>query len=250
MRKILIIHESRTLRILLKRYIASDLSEFEVCEAASGEEGIQMLQHEKVEAIISGNKMQSMDGPAIKRIVHELPAHHETPFIVVTSSKKEDELVELLKEGIEHFLISPFTSKELGTKINAVCDPRKWRAQERISVPGTKAILHFGEKSVPAQVVNISQGGILFDLDYSEEHGNLLKNIFISVLFPAEYASVELLSLRCKFHRLNMLTCDKEHNPEKIRIGLQFVDVSEINLKAIAAIFEQARGELEKLAVD
>ena len=247
MRNILVINESKTMRTLLRRYILSELSDFEVHDAASGEEAIQKLQEMKVELIISGNKMRGMDGPSIHRIIHEIPSHRQTPFMVITSSKAEEELLDLLKKGVEHFLISPFTSADLGIKINTICNPRSWRTQDRLSIPGTKAIIHLERETVEAAVVNISPGGLLCDLKYSESHGNILKSLPLSIKFPPEYDNAHLVNVQCKFLRLNMLSCREDFLPDQIRMGWQFIDISEKNRQILDNVFEKAKGELKKL---
>ncbi|MBI5186751.1 MAG: response regulator [Nitrospinae bacterium] len=248
MRKIMIVHEFRGLRNLLKGYISTEVPDVLTMDVSSTQEALQRLKEEKFDLAICGNKMQGMDGPALYQKIREFPLNTDTPFLVLTSSLSEEVLHEFAAHGIQHYMITPFTAKELAARINALSNPVKKRVHDRISIPDTKAFISIDGRRVEAKVVNISAGGVLCDMEFSEEYiVRLMKTPNISIELPAEYANIEIGNIPCKFLRLNVLTSTGGNLPEQIRIGWQFMEMPDNKKKIFEGIFEKARADIDRL---
>lgn len=245
MRNLLIIHDSKTMLGLLKRYVLSELSDVFIAEAASAEKGLKELEGQTFDTVICANKMKEMDGPDIYRKNQEFVRNKETPFIIVTSSQTGENLEELASHGIEHYLISPFTPQKLRDKIDLVCNPRKMRASDRISIPGAKAVLHFKFFIADAKILNISSSGILCDLTLPKQNSDVMKRANIAIYFPPEYGNVRVENVSVRLLRLNVLTCDEDYIPQDVRVGWQFMDVSEENREVIDHVLKKAMKDFE-----
>lgn len=248
MRSLLIIHESPTVRELLRRYIFSELNDTYVFEAATSEAAVHKLQGRKFDVVICGNKMAGMDGPSLyKKTRSFFQANRETPFIILGQKKAGETLDELTRQGIEHVLVSPFTPAEFRAKINHVCNPRSLRVHDRISIPDTQAVVRWEGREVEAKVVNISVEGILCDFACSGSYGELLKGANISVIFPPPYGNARIDNLFGKVLHLSVLAYDQNHLPTQLRVVWQFVAVMPPERKALDQVIDKARGDFDKL---
>ncbi len=246
MRNLLIINENRSIQMLLNKMVLSELGDFCVTEASSSEEALEKLQKQKFNVVISANETGSVDGASIFKLTRELPENKDTPFILMTSSQKNETLAKLKNEGIEHYLVTPFDKKQLSTKINLACNPIKLRTSDRINIPGVIAKVHMGDHYAKAKAVNMSSGGILCDLDYSHGFGtNLLKETGIAVAFPKEYSDIRTRDISSKFLRLEVLPCNNHHSNKQVRASWRFVDVSNATKKIFEFVFQKARKDFD-----
>jgi CheY-like chemotaxis protein len=248
MRKILVVHEFRGLRTLLKGYISTEVADCQAIDASSTVEAFQKLKEEKFDLVISGNKMQGMDGPVLYQKIREFPVNEDTPFLILTSSISEETLQEFAAQEIEHYMVTPFSAKELAAKINTVSNPKKKRIHDRVSIPDTKVLVSIDGRNIEAKVVNISAGGILCDLEFSEEYiVHLLKTPSVSIELPEEYANIEIKNIPCKFLRMNVLSSTNDNLPGQIRIGWQFIEISANKKRILEDVFQKVQADMEKL---
>lgn len=248
MRNLLTINDSRTMRLLLKKYILSELTDIQIFEAVSAGEGLKKLELDKFDVVVCGNKMHEGDGPAIYKKMLEFPANRETPFIILTSDSAGGHLEELQTQGSVHYFKTPFSAQEFASKINAACNPRAKRSSDRVNIPDAKAIIHFEGQDVESQVVNVSSGGILVDMICSEEYGpNLLKSVKITIELPNEYSDLRIPGIGCRILHLTVTAFDEQYFPSKVRIGWQFVEISEQKVIALEEAFKMARIEMGQM---
>jgi CheY-like chemotaxis protein len=234
--------------MLLKKYILSELTDIQVFEAVSAGEGLKKLELDKFDVVVCGNKMSETNGAVIYKKMLEFTANKETPFIILTSYSGEEHLDELEKQYLGHYLKTPFSAQEFAAKINSACNPRAKRSFDRINIPDTKAIIHIEGQDIESQVVNISSGGILVDMICSEEYGvNLLKRVKIKIELPNEYSDLRIPGIGCRILHLTVTAFNDKDFPCKVRVGWQFVEISEQKGKALEEVFKMARKEMDQL---
>lgn len=244
-RNLLVIHGSGTIRNRLKSYILSELDDVTVFEASSSNEAIQKCQDQKFEVMICGKELPDMSGLSLYKKIQVHSVNKEISFLLITATGGVDNIKELVEQGIPHYLVFPFTSKDLRDKINLACDPRKWRTSERVHIPDVKAIIHSHYDDIEADVINMSISGVACDFVYTNDHSNLLGSTHITIKFPAEYNSVEITNLLCKFLRLNVLTWKTDGTPEHVRAAWGVSGLSHQDKKIIEQIFEETKKGLE-----
>jgi DNA-binding response OmpR family regulator len=237
LRNILVVHEAKSIRNMLKTYILSEFNDTSVIEASSAAEGLQRLGEQEYAVIICSKQALGIEGTTLYAKMRNSSLNNDTPFLVSTSTSSEENIKELAKHGIEHYLISPFTPKELRTKIDSVCNPREWRTHERFSIPGTKAIAN-----AEASVVNVSINGIACDLAYKKEYTDLMEGRPLTIRFSPELNGIQIKNVWCKFLRSNVLVwgvnCYPIYVPELIRVVWQFIDLPDTDRKTLLQVFE------------
>ncbi len=243
LRKILIIHGSRSVRRLLKTYIVSELTDVLIFEAETPEDGAQQLQDQKFEVVICGKISNELGKTFIHKTIEETGANKDTPIIILTSTCSVENIDELIKDGVKHYLVIPFSQFELRDKINEVCEPRSWREHDRVSIPDTKAIIHMDNGDVEVDVINLSESGILCDIESTEQYGDLLNSAHITVKFSAKYGGAMVKILWCKLFRAIVLKWNEDYfpkcSPGHMRVVWQIIKISDHDKKVIKGISEK-----------
>ena len=109
MRRILVIDDEPSLRLLIRRYLSR--RGFRVDLAVNGEEGIRLCQADRYDMIISDCHMP---GPQIAGILMELRRLEPSiPILAISGLAQPDEVQRVLKAGATRFLAKPFDLSDL-----------------------------------------------------------------------------------------------------------------------------------------
>ncbi|WP_372885116.1 PP2C family protein-serine/threonine phosphatase [Shimia sp.] len=106
---------------LQRRIVGSSLLRegYEVVEAASGAEALEICRTGPPDLILSDLVMPGMDGIAFCQAFRALPGERYGYFILLTSKSDKDELVRGLEGGADDFLSKPVNPHELRARISA-----------------------------------------------------------------------------------------------------------------------------------
>jgi sigma-B regulation protein RsbU (phosphoserine phosphatase) len=116
-RRVLVVDDSR----LQRRILLASLKKwgFEVVEAESGEQAMEMCQQELPDLILSDWMMPGMTGIEFCRAFREFSGDGYSYFILLTSKSEKNEVAEGLDAGADDFLTKPVSSDELRARISA-----------------------------------------------------------------------------------------------------------------------------------
>lgn len=251
MRNILIVHETRILRTVLKTYLISELNDVIIFESSSASDAIKNIKDHKYEVVICGKQLKEMDGTGLYKELKSSEVNKDTPLVIVTSTGTKENIKDITDHGIEHYLISPFTPMELREKINDICDPRSWRTQSRLSIPDTKATIKTDSGNIEADVINMNLDGILCDVDSTESFNDIINSTHITVTFPAKYNNAQIKILWCKLLRVNVLNWNDVYFPQCVpkhmRVVWQIVQVSDEDKEKYQHICDKIEEEHKKI---
>lgn len=115
--RILVVDDSR----LQRRLLTGSLVKwgYEVIEAASGEEALQLCANNLPDLILSDWMMPGMTGLEFCRALRDLPGEQFAYFILLTSKKEKEEVAVGLHSGADDFLSKPVDNAELRARITA-----------------------------------------------------------------------------------------------------------------------------------
>ena len=120
MAQILIIDDHDSMRegleLLLKRGGHTILS------AGGGAEGLEILESEGADLVITDLKMAKVDGLEVLRKTKEISA--ETEVFVITAYGTIEKAVEAMKAGAADFISKPFSSEEFAVKVDRLLQQR------------------------------------------------------------------------------------------------------------------------------
>lgn len=115
--RVLVVDDSR----LQRRILVASLKKwgFEVVEAESGEEAMELCAKELPDLILSDWMMPGMTGIEFCRAFREASGDGYSYFILLTSKSEKNEVAEGLDAGADDFLTKPVSSDELRARISA-----------------------------------------------------------------------------------------------------------------------------------
>ena len=116
MSRVLTVDDSRAVRSIIVR----QLTEWgvDVDEAEDGIKGLAKLEDAAYDLILLDVTMPEMDGPAMLAKLRELG--NRTPVLMLTSEAKRSVVGEVMKLGIEDYILKPFKPDELRAKVSKV----------------------------------------------------------------------------------------------------------------------------------
>jgi two-component system KDP operon response regulator KdpE len=109
---ILVVDDEASIRKFLR--IGLEAQQFEVFEAASGQEGLQELVSKKPDLVILDLGLGDMSGQDVIQKVREWSA---VPIIVLTVQDAEEDKVQALDAGADDYLTKPFGVPELMARV-------------------------------------------------------------------------------------------------------------------------------------
>ena len=118
MKKILVVDDISTNRIILRQTLAS-LGDYDVVEAVDGRNAIEQFEKEKPDLILMDIMMPDMDGCQASSAIKEIMGDNYTPIIFVTALNSDDSLVTALSSGGDDYITKPFNINVLESKVIA-----------------------------------------------------------------------------------------------------------------------------------
>jgi signal transduction histidine kinase len=91
---------------------------FEVTQAASGEEGIELLEKDKPDIILLDNKLPGMQGVEVLEYIRK--KNYDIVVAMITSYASLDIAVRATRDGATDFIPKPFTPQELKSSIENI----------------------------------------------------------------------------------------------------------------------------------
>ena len=118
--KVLIVDDYKTmLRVI--RNLLGQIGLQDVDEATDGAMAHEMLQKGDYDLVISDWNMEPMSGIDLLRKVRGVESKFQKiPFIMVTAESKTENIIVAKREGVNNYIVKPFSAETLKTKIEAV----------------------------------------------------------------------------------------------------------------------------------
>jgi two-component system, OmpR family, response regulator MprA len=114
--RILVVDDEPAVRSSLKRALA--LERYTVVLAEDGQDALDQLKHDVVDAIILDVAMPRVDGLEVARQLRE--AGDKTPILMLTALDAVDDRVEGLDAGADDYVVKPFVLRELYARLRAL----------------------------------------------------------------------------------------------------------------------------------
>lgn len=112
--KILVVDDEKEIADLLEIYLISD--GFEVLKAYNGEEGLKILEQEKVDLMLLDVMMPGIDGLEMCRRLRE---DKNIPIIIVSAKSQELDKILGLSTGADDYVSKPFNPLELMARVKS-----------------------------------------------------------------------------------------------------------------------------------
>ena len=117
-KRILTIDDSKTIRDMLMLTLVD--AGFDVLQAVDGKDGLDVLDREQVDVVITDINMPIMDGYEVIRHMRSNSAHKTTPILVLTTESEADKKNLARAAGATGWMVKPFDPDRLIATINKV----------------------------------------------------------------------------------------------------------------------------------
>lgn len=114
---LLIIDDLEDNRTLLRADLEDELPGIQIDEAASGAEGVRMIEENNYTIVICDVLMPQVDGFSVLAKVREMPSTNGIPFLFLSALKQPDTIRQGLALGAVDFLVKPYDLDELVNKV-------------------------------------------------------------------------------------------------------------------------------------
>lgn len=154
MTRILVVDDERPIR----RFLRASLGEqYEVIEAAGGEEAIRVTANEKPDLVILDLGLPDIDGVEVTRRLREWT---QIPIIIVSVREQETDKIAALDAGADDYLTKPFGAGELMARIRV--------AMRRSSSTDTESVFESGDLHVDLSGRVVKASGVEISLTPNE----------------------------------------------------------------------------------
>lgn len=240
MRHILLVHPTRSIRALIKKYVFAELGDVEFVEAENGENAIAELNMNAFDTVVATTELLDMPAAQLRTKMAETNHNTATPFIALSEDENGNNQETLSQLGFEHVVQIRVRPAELIQKINAVCNPRQWRKDKRYYLPNTKVVLQTGEIQYEGSLINISRGGLLMEIITYEPEALMREDIRLTVRIPGPTEYYDIGMLPCKVSRLNITEWHLNNIPAAMRATFIFLDMPQEQSDQIEQVLQLA----------
>ena len=116
----MIVDDSPAMRAFVKRVVQLSGFDLSACfEAANGQEGLDLLRSEWVDAILTDINMPNVDGEEFLRRIASDELLRSVPVIVVSTDATENRIARLLALGARGYITKPFLPEALRAQLEA-----------------------------------------------------------------------------------------------------------------------------------
>ena len=114
----------------MQAYIEDNLREaYHVVKAKDGQEALEILQKFTPDLILSDVMMPRLDGLQLARKLKENRKYKSIPFLTLTARIDEETKFDALRIGIDDYMVKPFNTEELLTRIANLIDNYRARKE-------------------------------------------------------------------------------------------------------------------------
>ena len=115
--KILLVDDSNTMR-RIQRTQLSGIGITDIVEASNGEEALDVLRNNMpVDIILLDWNMPVMDGMGFLKRVRSDDTFKDVKIVMCTSESEKKRVVDAMKEGVNNYIVKPFTPERLKEKL-------------------------------------------------------------------------------------------------------------------------------------
>ena len=117
--RILVVDDFSTMRRIVKNLL-SDLGFNNTVEAEDGHSALAVLRQDAVELVVTDWNMPGMTGIELLREIRADAKFRGLPVLMVTAEAKREQIIEAAQNGVNGYIIEPFTAQTLEEKLGKI----------------------------------------------------------------------------------------------------------------------------------
>lgn len=116
---ILVVDDFSSMRKLISNILAQ-LGYSNIIEADDGARALDILQHERVDLVITDWNMPQMSGLDLLKAIRASKTLKSLPVLMVTAEAVQESILQAAQAGVNNYIIKPFDAKTMAAKINKI----------------------------------------------------------------------------------------------------------------------------------
>jgi len=117
--RILIVDDFSTMRRIVKNLLG-ELGLTQTAEAEDGYSALTLLRNQSFDFVITDCNMPGMNGLELLKAIRAEPRTAKLPVLMVTAEAKRELIIEAAQNGVNGYIIKPFTAQTLEEKIKRI----------------------------------------------------------------------------------------------------------------------------------
>ncbi len=117
--RILIVDDFSTMRRIIKNLL-NDLGYSNTAEAEDGNSALVALNQGSFEFVVTDWNMPGMTGIELLKAIRADDRYKTLPVLMVTAEAKREQIIEAAQNGVNGYIIKPFTAQTLEEKLGKI----------------------------------------------------------------------------------------------------------------------------------
>ena len=114
----LVVDDSSTMRRILCNTLGT--IGYSATDAEDGLDALKKIKDQKFDAIMTDWNMPKMNGLELVRNIRAMEEYKHIPIIMVTTEGGKREVITAIKEGVNNYIVKPFTAYVLREKLKDI----------------------------------------------------------------------------------------------------------------------------------
>ncbi|KIM09840.1 MAG: chemotaxis protein CheY [Sulfurovum sp. FS06-10] len=115
----LVVDDSSTMRRIICNTL-NNIGYTNVTEAEDGIDALKKMKETQFDAIMTDWNMPRMNGLELVKSARQMERYKDTPIVMITTEGGKREVITAIKEGVNNYIIKPFTPQILKEKLQDI----------------------------------------------------------------------------------------------------------------------------------
>lgn len=116
---VLVVDDFSTMRRIITN-VLKQIGFEKIFEAEDGTKALELMQHEKIDFVVTDWNMPQMSGLDLLKAIRADPERKDTPVLMVTAESLQENIVAAAQAGVNNYIIKPFDATTLSEKIDKI----------------------------------------------------------------------------------------------------------------------------------
>lgn len=239
-RNFLLVHSSRSIRTMIKKYVLAELGDVDIVESDCGSDARLKLFNHSFDLVICDSDLADMQLIDLRLEAMAVSSKNEGVEVIALCGA-EDDIDRLAEAGFKHIVHLPFNPETFIKIINQICNPRKLRKKERFHIPDSKVVIHVWGMKTEGEMINISLGGVLIEVSGDRSELLLQNNPKVTLKIKNPTGFYDIKDLSVKLARVNVYEWNNDSKPIVMRAAYLFQNLNQTAEDELAQIIQLAK---------
>ncbi|MCX8027534.1 MAG: PilZ domain-containing protein [Thermodesulfovibrionales bacterium] len=228
--KILVVESSREQRNFIKFGIERSFANVDIDEAGDFVDALTKIDQKFYDLVILNIVDPDIKGTEIIKTLKDNQSSKNSYILAMAYRDSKEEIVSALKTGANSYILIPFSINDLVLRLREI-DERFDRRQHERYVTDIDVVLSFEDTEVSCELIDMSLGGVLLDINRYKNAPNVLDKVFISINEKSSSIVLDAIVIRIQ-------AIDTNLQSQRVRYALKFLPMDEDKRDALKRVVD------------